>query len=459
VKWIFFIFVIVGSGCYHLTQRSGKAVESKRLPLLDSAFIAEIELIVPASVHSFYASRQYSLIWSDTSGLKNDADSLLNIIRIANYYGLIPEDYHLAEFQRLLNEPSNAHTALRLDALLTDSFFALRHHLKYGRLDEKMVQRKEISQWLDSAGIVTLNNDFDKINILNTLETQEPSILQYQALRDSLQYLLAFGTPDSISIAHIQQLTVNLERLRLQGSLPSRYIYVNIPSFEMKVLENDSLVLQSKVIIGKPETPTPVLSSVIKSFVIYPYWHVPRGIAVNEILPAIRKDSTYLASHNFDVLDANGNRLDSVAIDWLALNENKFPYTFRQREGTDNSLGTIKFWFESDYSVFLHDTNSRRLFNRMKRALSHGCVRVHKAVELAHYLVRDDHVYVTPEDVDQYLNLKQRIEIRVRKPISLFIQYVTCEYKNGMIQYYEDIYGKDTVLINILNKKEIETNI
>jgi murein L,D-transpeptidase YcbB/YkuD len=150
------------------------------------------------------------------------------------------------------------------------------------------------------------------------------------------------------------------------------------------------------------------------------------------------------------VIDIDGNVIPDSTIDWSSLTRNNFPYVLRQREGSDNALGIIKFSFANNYGVYLHDTNSRRLFTKTKRALSHGCVRVHKAIALAHYLVKDDHVYVSPEDLDQYLALKQRTEVRILKPIPLFIEYFTCENKGGTIQFYEDIYKKDDVLIKAL---------
>ena len=110
-------------------------------------------------------------------------------------------------------------------------------------------------------------------------------------------------------------------------------------------------------------------------------------------------------------------------------------------------MGIIKFNFPNKYGVYLHDTNSKRLYELAKRDLSHGCVRVKNAVALAHYLVREDDIYVSPEDLDQYLSLRQRLAIDLRKPIHLKLEYFTAEIRNGQAVFHDDIYKKDSVML------------
>jgi murein L,D-transpeptidase YcbB/YkuD len=453
VKWPLILTLLVCSSCYHLRERSAVTTEvheSPRLPFLDSVFIAQANLIAPRSVSSFYKAHNYSLLWSDTSGLRAFADTLLDIVRSSEKYGLVPNDYHLLQIDSLLNSPTTDETKIALDAFFTDSFFALRHHLKCGRLDSAGISKVLSVDKIDSSGIDMLSTREGQTKLRHGIESQEPMVYQYQMLRDTLGKILAAGLSDSVSTAHVRQIAINMERWRWVQEKPSRFISVNIPEFVMHVVDGDSIILESNVIVGKPENATPVLTSVVKSFIIYPYWHVPRGIATKEMLPLIKKDSLYLRDHNFEVLDPNGQVVADSAIDWASLNKNNFPYILRQREGSDNALGIIKFSFANNFGVYLHDTNSRRLFSKEKRALSHGCVRVHKAIQLAHYLVKDDNVYVSPEDLDQYLTLHQRVEVKIVKPIPLFIEYFTCEYKNGKVNFYQDIYKKDEQLINAL---------
>jgi murein L,D-transpeptidase YcbB/YkuD len=154
------------------------------------------------------------------------------------------------------------------------------------------------------------------------------------------------------------------------------------------------------------------------------------------------------------VVDKNDSVLSPSSIDWSKLNRKYFPYLLKQRQGDDNSLGVIKFNFRNKYAVYLHDTNVRGLFAQPHRALSPGCIRVHKAVALARYLIKDDHV-VSPEDLDQYLMLQHRMEIRLIRPMPLYLQYFTCDVKDGEVVFYDDVYGKDQALIDVLYRRPV----
>ncbi len=154
--------------------------------------------------------------------------------------------------------------------------------------------------------------------------------------------------------------------------------------------------------------------------------------------------------HNYQVLDKNGLVVDHATLDWQSFTTDNFPYVLRQREGSENTMGVIKFVFNNNYGVYLHDTNARGLFSREKRDFSHGCVRVHKAVQLAHYLAKDDDTFVGPEDLDQYLLVQHKMSVDVVKPIPVLLQYFTAFAEDGKVVFYEDIYGKDAALLNAL---------
>ncbi|MBT1703966.1 L,D-transpeptidase family protein [Chryseosolibacter indicus] len=418
---------------------------------MDTALLRNESLLMEASVRELYRLRNYSLQWYDTGTLNSSGDSLLGFIKLAGEFGLMSDHYHLQRISGLVEVKKTEQEIVESDMLLTDSFFAMRAHLKNGRVDPLTFVRKSYTDSLDSAGIKILISNITRPSIKHSLESQEPTHIQYRILKDSLKAFLAIHNKDSAAHHKIMQLQITMERWRHTKAYPDRYIQVNIPSYNLFVMEKGDTVLRSNVIVGKPFSRTPELESVITSFVIYPYWHVPRSIATKEILPSIQRDSMYLTNHNYEVLDAQGNVVDAATINWASLKEDYFPYQLRQREGRENSLGIIKFLFKNPYGVYLHDTNSRRLFSRENRALSHGCVRVEQRRDLARYLVRDDNVYVTPDDVDQYFSLQQRVDVRVRKPIPIFIQYFTCEYINGSLKFYKDVYQNDQEILNVLD--------
>jgi murein L,D-transpeptidase YcbB/YkuD len=145
---------------------------------------------------------------------------------------------------------------------------------------------------------------------------------------------------------------------------------------------------------------------------------------------------------NFEVLDARGGIVNPDSVDWKKINKNNFPFILRQREGADNSLGLIKFMFHNPYAVYLHDTNAKRLFRHDRRAFSHGCIRIEKAFDLAHYLATGN-TDARSKTLDYYLKQKKRHTIDLQKPIPIYVRYFTCEYKNDSFFHYEDVYGRD----------------
>ena len=423
-------------------------------PVWEKSFdstVSSVSLKAARLTHDFYRANGRRFVWQDSTGLTSLADSMMQMIRGANSYGLNPQDYHVDAINDLVSSQT-LQGSPDLDILLTDAFFTIRMHLRDGRIDKKTLEKRDYSNTDDPTAFTSLTRALRDSVLAVEIRAVEPVYPIYQKLKQALKELLAAPSSDSVYIKKHYQLVANLERWRMQRPLTDRHIVVNVPAFMMRVVESDSMVLESKVIIGKPETPTPELESVIRSFIIYPYWHVPRSI-VKEILPQIQEDSLYLRKHNYQVLDHTGTIIDATTLDWDSFDPENFPYVLRQREGSENTMGVLKFVFANNYNVYLHDTNAKRLFSREQRALSHGCVRVNKAVQLAHYLAKDDDTYVSPEDLDQYLLLQRRLEVQVVKPIQLYLQYFTCGEEDGTIVFYEDLYKKDRKMFEALTKQ------
>jgi murein L,D-transpeptidase YcbB/YkuD len=420
-------------------------------PFVDTALYNQTTLSSRESVRYFYKERNYSLAWRDSSPA---ADSLIEIISRAHTFGFIGENYHLADIQRYLNDTISHDAVSRMDLLLTDAYLTLHRHLRQGRLDPRTLRRRNLAATIDKQAITSLQKLSD-VSLGNELRSLEPQVAAYHHLKTALKAFVLLGQNDSSQQERAIRISLNMERWRWQKLWPDRYVVVNIPASVMRVVENDSVWLESKVIVGKRETPTPVMESVIRSFIIYPYWHVPFSISTKEILPLLQANASYLERNNFDVLNKKSTQIIADTIQWDRYDAGHFPFILRQREGSENSMGIIKFNFANNYGVFLHDTNSKRLYKRARRDLSHGCVRVDKAVALAHYLVREDDIYVSPEDLDQYLSLQQRLKIDLRKPITLKLEYFTAEVHGGVPLFYEDIYKKDSVMLQSLYQPEV----
>lgn len=243
---------------------------------------------------------------------------------------------------------------------------------------------------------------------------------------------------------YFKTIALNLDRYRqLPDTMPETYLWVNLPAYQLEVMDYDTVALQSKIIIGTPKTPTPVLNSSITNFITYPQWTVPYSIIFKEMLPKIRKDIQYLAKENLMVVDRYDSVIAPETIDWNKVNKNSFPYLLRQRQGDDNSLGVMKFNFRNKYSVYLHDTNARGLFSRDNRALSHGCVRVQKWEDLSHFLVRNNEIRYHPDTIRALIQRQEKKTISDFPQVPIYIRYITAAGVDGDIRFFPDIYEED----------------
>src|SRR6187399_233412 len=263
------------------------------------------------------------------------------------------------------------------------------------------------------------------------------------------------------------RIAISMDRYKmLPDSLPKKYIWVNIPSYSLRLMSNDTLVMGSKVVVGKPITRTPVLTSAVSEIITYPQWTIPESIIEKEILPGMKKDTSYLRRKGYMLLNSKNEEVSPDSVDW-AKYEKKIPYRVIQGSGDDNALGVLKFNFPNKYSVYLHDTNQRYYFGQDIRALSHGCVRVQEWEKMAYYIMNnqfDSAVKkkkpneITLDSMTYWLAIKEKHSIPLRKRIPVYIRYFTCEANDGRISFFEDIYEEDKKMIELLfaNKKNGE---
>lgn len=250
-----------------------------------------------------------------------------------------------------------------------------------------------------------------------------------------------------------KRIAINLDRYKLlPDTMPEKYIWVNIPSFYMKLMDSDTVVFISRVVVGKPITRTPVLTSRITDMITYPQWTIPTSIIVKEVLPGVKKNPDYFTKHGYSLVNDDGDEVDPKTVQWTKYSKG-IPYKVIQGSGDANALGVLKFNFSNKYSVYLHDTNQRYLFKNASRSLSHGCVRVQDWQKLAHYIISNDSVsrkpntsYVSSDTLRAWLNRKEKHYLPVRNRLPLFIRYFSVEGTNGKVKFYEDIYGEDKML-------------
>ncbi|HEX2137849.1 MAG TPA: L,D-transpeptidase family protein [Microvirga sp.] len=214
-----------------------------------------------------------------------------------------------------------------------------------------------------------------------------------------------------------------MERWRwLPAELGERHILVNVPEYRLRIVERGSVVHQTRVIVGKPESPTPIFSDEMEHVIVNPSWTVPPSILRKEFLPALARDPFYAERRGFKVI----RRGDGISI--------------QQPPGERNALGFIKFIFPNQHAVYLHDTPNRSLFGAERRAFSHGCVRVDQPFRLAEEVLGRSGSW----DESRLRGLIGRGErhIRLRQPLPVHLTYFTLAVDDdGQLRSFEDLYG------------------
>ena len=251
----------------------------------------------------------------------------------------------------------------------------------------------------------------------------------------------------------IDALVLNLERIRWIFQQPDDdFLLVNIAGFHVKRITNRQEAFDSRVIVGKYHKETPVFKGVMTYIVMNPTWTLPYSIATHETLPRLKKDPGYLAAKHMEVMDRNGKVLNSATIDWSQYSAGNFPFIIRQKAGPWNALGEVKFIFPNKYSVYLHDTPSRGLFNRQDRAFSHGCIRTEDKWGLLMSLMDDPEVW-NMDKINEILKSGKTTNINLPKPINIYLIYMTAavDHENNLI-FMKDIYKRDKAVLNAMNK-------
>jgi murein L,D-transpeptidase YcbB/YkuD len=262
----------------------------------------------------------------------------------------------------------------------------------------------------------------------------------------------ALTTPFS---ARVQQIELSLERIRwLPTPLASPPIIVNIPQFRLfafRTVEDSAQdILQMNVIVGEAfrARRTPVFAAEMRYVVLQPYWDVPRSILVKELLPDIRRKPGWLQSHDYEIVRGDGD--DARPLPPTAENIDlleRGTLRLRQKPGPTNALGHVKFMFPNKHNVYLHDTPARDLFNRSRRAFSHGCIRVSDPMGLLAHVMRDEPAWTT-ERRDQALALDAPTRLPLARTIPVFILYGTAlATEAGPVFFFEDLYAQDAPLL------------
>ncbi len=242
----------------------------------------------------------------------------------------------------------------------------------------------------------------------------------------------------------IRKVELAMERARwLPGDLGNRYVFVNQPAFRVSYVRPDQKPLSMRVVIGRRSNQTSFFTDKLETVEFNPYWGVPLSIIVNEMMPKLRNDPTYLDRTGYEVTTASGARVSSASVDWHSVATRSSTINVRQLPGRSNALGELKILFPNKHAIYMHDTPSKRLFKKDMRAFSHGCIRLQDPRAMAAAVLGKSEDYVASRIAEGRNN-----DDPVTLNIPIYIAYFTAwpNAETGKVGYFADVYGRDGYL-------------
>ncbi|MVN22054.1 L,D-transpeptidase scaffold domain-containing protein [Mucilaginibacter arboris] len=452
-------------------------------PVFQQMLIEKKSLMTnPQLISAFYQQNDYEPVFVLQHLPKDELEVVENYYQHAAEHGLDPKMFQAAQIDSLLKKIADKNsiktkeeaykTLAELEIVTANSLINYSNALQFGVISPKKIYARYFTE-TKRPDSLSMNHVFEVKDLKAFLDSIQPKNPQYIAL----QKALAMGetAPGMTKIETERILKVNLERLRWKNKpKEDRYVLVNIANFGLNVIDHDSSILSMKVCVGEGRNKsytnkleeyseddkvrdvpfsreTPQLNSEIYSVQVNPVWNIPESIASNEIIKDAAADPYYLSNKNIDVYE-NGKKVENPeTINWASVSKNNMPYSFKQQSGEGNALGKIKFLFPNKSSVYLHDTPAQAAFKQSMRAVSHGCVRLEKPLELAHVLFGDGKKYEQIEN-DMQETDPTATNISLPKKVPVYITYVTCWAENGKLVYRPDVYGLDIVLYTHIQK-------
>lgn len=355
----------------------------------------------------------------------DDARQLLAVVESARGEGLDSRDYEPERLRRALNgaDPEALATAA------TESFVRLASDFSQGHApaSARVGWHFPSAGLGDEAGRSLMAGALVRHDVKETLQSLLPANADYQVLKSTLEKM-----PEN-DRAGILALRVNLDRWRwMPRSLGDRYLLVNVPAFEVSLIDHGTVVERHKVIVGKTTKPTPQFGATVQAVLLNPWWEVPPSIAAEGIGALVRTNPA--AARVKGYVSAGGR--------------------IRQRPGPANALGQLKLVMPNAYTVYLHDTPNKELFAEQVRGFSHGCIRTEGVVGLA-AAVLDDPSQWSSDALTRTITAGATKQVPLSRPLPVYITYFTAAAgADGRIASYPDIYGRDGPVIAALTDRD-----
>lgn len=395
----------------------------------------------------FYEARGYMPAWVDGDRTTPQMKELVRQLHYSEQHGLDESRYSVREFEQIRQESQtrmgtrfDVARVPQLDAELTYAYLRYAADLLGWSTSPREVSRTWLAEPKKDDLVARLNTAVTSGTVRETLEELAPTHPQYKGLQAAL------ARERDNPTGEIERIKMNLERWRwAPRDLGDRYILINVPSYMLQVMEGGTPALAMRIIVGQPDNQTPLFSDEMTYVVFSPYWNIPESILRNETLPRVARDPDFLRRNNIEVVGTSGTDgegFDASAVDWSDPSATA-GLRFRQRPGSDNALGLVKFIFPNHFNVYLHDTPGDRLFFREKRALSHGCIRIEDPIAMAKYVLREQPEW-TATRITSAMNARREQAVTLKEKLPVHIGYWTAWVEpDGRVTFTGDPYGLD----------------
>ena len=505
-RWLWLVLLdlsVAFASCGQLNKQTAPQEPSAQSEAhFDSTQIATFLLSYPKLIHyenelrAFYRKRNFTYVWYQDHKLIEQVGTLQNRLRNLEEDGVYKKLSYLTILDSIVQESNgNLKPNTQLELLLTSEYFVFSNLVWNGMIpsvsktNNWLLPRKKVSYdlYLDSLLQALDSNSTEfKAPVYRQYELLKAALKKYtkldsadmwkpissssevrsrliqlgdftDTLRDSIDTLalqsaivgfqerhglrpnglLDKATLDELNVplkSRIRQIVVNMERSRwLPITTVGTYVAINIPEFQMHVYRADSLLWSSNAVVGRVANATTLFYGEINQVVFSPYWNVPESIVRKEILPRIKKDEEYLSKHNMEIV---GQR-------------NGLP-VIRQRPGSSNALGLVKFLFPNSYSIYLHDSPQKSLFNEYDRAFSHGCIRIREPEKLAALLLNTDKKWDNNSIYVAMHSGREKV-VPISRKVPVYIVYMTAFIdRKNQLNFRKDIYQLDDRLASTI---------
>jgi murein L,D-transpeptidase YcbB/YkuD len=495
------VFVAIAAGCRSTAKPH--EVAPALAAVLAAPRPATVESAVWSDVAEFYSQRAGAPAWVNHKQPTQKATEAIKILHTAEEHAFDSTDYGEADIERVYQEiqtlerdtPDLRERLAEFDVRLTTALLAFGRDVALGRTSPKVID----ARWKprrEPPDFATTLNAAIAADLASWVGQIRPRHAEYVALQKALadlrgqlakggwpqdlrQRLVASGhlkgeapiedglkafqelhaikatgvvdapTKAALNVPieqRIRQVELNLERWRwMPDNFGAHHFIVNVPYFHLLARRDNKVVMDIRVVVGKPGNETPLFSDEMESVVFSPYWNIPDSIAENETAPAMARDPSYLAKQNIDILRVSDGKTETVdprSVNWDDAEQLR-GLAFRQRPGAGNALGHVKFLFPNEFNVYLHDTPADALFGRPTRAFSHGCMRVEEPEKLAEYVLTGYQEW-TPDRMKAAMHSGVEKHVRLKEKIPVHVVYFTAWVDdNGGLHFQPDIYGYD----------------